>query len=405
MRLVLHERIAVANDIVSRYRKASKSEKTHILDEFLLATGYVRKYAIHILANWNASILLREQGKLVRIKANHTGKKSYPARQRTYDSDFLKALVLMWSIFSFMCGRRLICSLRNLPEEIQKNKHLRFTPEMWEKLRTVSSATVDRLLVSERKKLTIRGISHTKSVRSALMSQIPIRTFSEWADVKTGSVCIDLVGHEGGNAKGDFCFTLNITDVRTGWTEPQAIQNKAQTWTKQALEERLRQFPFPVSEIHSDNGSEFINAHLRKYCHSHKISFTRSRSGKKNDNCYVEQKNFDIIRKLVGYRRYDTQEELKILNQLYRVWSDFVNFFHPSERLLSKTRIGSKIKKKYEPGKTPYQRVLEDKNVGQAYKDALKKKFNRLDPVQMRKSIDAYCETLFQVNQGKNGGI
>ena len=161
----------------------------------------------------------------------------------------------------------------------------------------------------------LRGRSHTKP-GTLLKSQIPIRTWSEWAEDTPGFVEIDLVGHEGGNSFGEFCFTLTMTDVATGWTVNRSVKNKAAIWVTEAID-HARGFPFPVLGIDSDNGSEFINAHLFEYCAEQKITFTRSRPGNKNDGAHVEQKNWTHVRELVGYLRFDTAGRARVLN---RIW-------------------------------------------------------------------------------------
>lgn len=212
---------------------------------------------------------------------------------------------------------------------------------------TISAATIDRLLKPEKKKHQIKGRSHTKP-GTLLKHQIPIRTFSEWNEQKPGFVEIDLVGHDGGNSSGEFAQTLTVTDVCTGWTDMQAVKNKAQCWVFEALKDIRDRLPFDLLGIDSDNGGEFINDQLYRYCIQEKITFTRARSYRKNDNCFVEQKNYSVIRRAVGYMRHDTPEELHLLNELYWHLRLYSNHFHPVMKLLEKTRVGSKVKKKYD---------------------------------------------------------
>lgn len=192
-----------------------------------------------------------------------------------------------------------------------------------------------------------------------LKHQIPIRTFSEWTENRVGFSEIDLVGHEGGVAKGDFGFTLNFVDVKACWTEQVAVKNKAQIHVFAGIKRVRARLPFALLGIDSDSGSEFINYHLFAYCTEEKITFTRGRAGKKNDNPYVEQKNDSIVRRWVGYGRYDTDEQIALLNQLYEALRFYLNFFVPVMKLKEKERIGSKLVKRYDKPKTPYQRILE----------------------------------------------
>ncbi len=179
----------------------------------------------------------------------------------------------------------------------------------------------------------------------------------EWDDKRPGFVEIDLVSHDGGNPRGDYLHTLDVTDVSTGWTETQAVKNKAQVWVFEALKDIIKRVPFPILGIDSDNGSEFINNHLLRFCEEKKITFTRTRPYRKNDNCYVEHlpallrreqagKNYSVVRKTVGYYRYDTEVELNLINKLYLILRLYTNFFQPSMKLIEKVRIGSKVKKK-----------------------------------------------------------
>jgi hypothetical protein len=181
----------------------------------------------------------------------------------------------------------------------------------------MSAATIDRRLTGERKRLQLRGHSGTKR-GSLLKSQIPIRTWADWNDEAAGFVEIDCVGHEGGNPRGDFCQTLTVTDIRSTWTETQAVKNKAQKWVLAALMDITEAFPFPVIGIDSDNASEFINDQLLRYCTDHKITFTRSLAGRTNDGAQVEQKNWSVDRRAVGYHRYDTEAELTVLTRSTR---------------------------------------------------------------------------------------
>jgi IS30 family transposase len=227
-------------------------------------------------------------------------------RQRIYGYDVLTALKQIWVIMDCICGKRLRPMIKEMLAILQKHKELKVIGETKKKLLRISASTIDRILKPERKKYELKGRSLTKP-GTLLKHQIPIRTFSEWDEQRPGFVEIDLVGHEGGNPRGDFIQTLNVTDVCTGWTEMQAVKNKAQIWVFEALKDIRKRLPFDLLGIDSDNGSEFINHHLVRFCRDEKITFTRARSYRKNDNCFVEQKNYTIVRRYVGYARYDTE--------------------------------------------------------------------------------------------------
>jgi len=222
--------------------------------------------------------------------------------------------------------------------------------ETKEKILEISASTIDRLLSKEKAKMRLKGRARTKP-GTLLKHQIPIRTFADWDEGRPGFVEIDLVSHDGGNARGDYAQTLDVTDVYTGWTETEAVKNKAQIWTFKALKGIRKRLPFKLLGIDSDNGSEFINAHLLRFCKQEKITFTRTRPYRKNDNCFVEQKNYSVVRKAVGYYRYETKKELEILNELYKVLRLYTNFFQPVMKLVKKTRVGSKVIKRYDEAK------------------------------------------------------
>jgi hypothetical protein len=239
----------------------------------------------------------------------------------------------------------------------------------------------------------LKGLSHTKP-GSMLKRHIPIRRGTDWDEEGPGFFEVDLVGHDGGSASGDFAFSLNMTDVATGWTEPFAVKNKAQKWVFEGIMAIQDRLPMKLKGIDSDNGSEFINLHLYRYCKSNGITFTRGRSNHKNDNCFVEQKNYSVIRRKVGYCRYDTAAELAVLNELYALVRLQINFFLPSLKLKEKVRIGSKIVKKYDPAKTPYQRILESVSITEEAKKRLTAEFSRLNPVVIQHKIADLQEKL-----------
>jgi len=300
----------------------------------------------------------------------------------------------------FACGKRLKSVIVEVVDNLEKHGHFPFTQQVKEKLLKMSASSIDRMLKGERKKFEIRGKSHTKP-GTLLKQQIKIKTFSEWSDSKVGFLQIDLVGHDGGNPKGEFCYSLDMVDVVSGWDEVVAIKNKAQIWTVQAIDVVRRRLPFEMLGINSDNGSEFINAHLSKYCQSNKIDFTRSRKYKKNDNCHVEQKNWSVVRRNVGYFRYDTQEELKLLNKLYGYLRLYNNHFQASMKLIEEMRYGSKVTKRYDKPTTPYERLLSSKDVPQEKKEALRQTHETLDLYDLKRKIVKCANKLFKINEKK----
>jgi hypothetical protein len=264
------------------------------------------------------------------------------------------------------------------------------------KLLRISAATIDRLLSPERRRLQVKGPSGTKP-GSLLRQQIPIRTFAEWDEARPGFFEVDLVGHDGGVGAGDFCQSLTLTDVATGWTEVRALRNRAQRWVHEAMEAVAHELPFELLGLDSDNGSEFINNNLLAWCLEREVTFTRSRPWRKNDNCFVEQKNWAVVRRTVGYLRYDSTQELELLNRLYRRLRLYTNFFQPQMKLVQKTRAGAKVSRRYDTARTPYRRVLASPDVGDQAKAALTTTYLRLNPVELRRQISTLQRRLLEL--------
>jgi len=302
-------------------------------------------------------------------------------------------LIKVWEVMDYPCGKRLAPVMSEVLENLTKHRRIRISSTIREKLCRISAATVDRLLSQERKQYTLKGRSHTKP-GTLLKHQVPIRTFSDWDEKRPGFVEIDLVGHDGGNASGEFGYTLDVTDVHTTWTETEAVRNKAQVWVFDAMKRIRERLPFDLLGIDSDNGSEFINAHFLRYCQAQRITFTRGRAYKKNDGCYVEQKNYSIVRRAVGYARYDTEVQINLLNALYRHLRLYTNYFQPTMKLVEKIRIGAKVTKRYDDPKTPYQRVLSSPEVSYEQKEAIRRVYGRLDLFRLKQEIEQLQKAL-----------
>lgn len=373
----MNERKAVTKTLAVRYQKASKSEKKIILDEFCHLTSYNRCYATIVFKHALADQL---------AKAESEDKRQARGAARIYDQQVLTVLRKVWMLMDCICGKRLAPILPEIVRVLELHGELKLKPKVRQKLQQISAATIDRLLVEEKKQFLNGSRARTKP-GTLLKSQIPIRTFAEWNEARPGFTEIDLVGHDGGNASGDFCYTLDLTDVASGWTETRAIRNKAQVWVVEELKLIENRLPFELLGIDSDNGSEFINAHLLRYCQERKLTFTRARSYRKNDNCFVEQKNYSVVRRAVGYARYDTETELKLLNQLYDYLRFYSNYFQPVMKLVSKERQGSQVKKKYDTARTPYQRLLESEHLKEEQKQKLKKEYQKLNPAELKREI------------------
>src|SRR5262249_30315952 len=303
-------------------------------------------------------------------------------------------------ILGVSCGKRLKTALPEVIPKLEAWGELKLSPDVRSKLMRISASTIDRLLANERKRLELKSRSGTKP-GTLLKKQVPIRTFSEWDESRPGFMEIDLVSHGGGDEGGDFCQTLSATDVHSAWTEAQAVRNKAQIWVFEGLTNIRGRLPFDLLGIDSDNGSEFINKHLIAFCEQEGITFTRTRPYRKNDNCFVEQKNYTIVRKTVGYMRHDTEKELDLLNRLYSYLRLYTNYFLPSMKLEHKTRVGSKVIKRYSQPKTPYNRLLESSMIDRKIKQRLRAEYNRLNPAQLKREIDRIQQLLWKAVRTK----
>lgn len=370
MGLKMIERAAVVREMRGRYERASKKGKGEILNELCRLTGYNRCYATQVLKRKKAIV----------------AKKGERVRQREYGEEEVSALKKIWVIMDCVCGKRLAPNIKELIGVLERHRELRISRETRRKLESISAATIDRLLAPARKEFLVGSRSRTKP-GTLLKSQIPIRTFSEWNETEPGFVEIDLVGHDGGNGSGDFAQTLDVTDISSAWTETQAVRNKAQVYVFDALLSIRERLPFPLLGIDSDNGSEFINDQLLSYCRAERITFTRSRSGRKNDGCYVEQKNYSIVRRHVGYSRHDSDEEVQLLNLLYGHLRLYTNYFQPVMKLISKRRVGARVSKTYDRAKAPYQRLLESPHVERAVKLKLRRQYEQLNPAELKRAI------------------
>ncbi|MCX6556104.1 MAG: transposase, partial [Candidatus Aminicenantes bacterium] len=385
--------------------KASRGEKGDILDEFCQAIGYNRHYAASILRNWGRPVYWRTASgeQAVVIVGEQRIKKQRQPRPKIYDDRVRDYVVCFWEVMDHPCGKRLKRCLEPMVAKARQFKEKAIPRPIEAKLVRISAPTLDRMLKTERRKHELKCRSKTKP-GTLLKKQIAIRSGVEWDEDAVGYEELDLVGHDGGNAGGDYCFTLNVTDIKSGWTEMQAVRNKAQIWVFDALQDIRKRLPFAMKGIDSDNGSEFINSHLLAYCQQEGIVFTRSRSYQKNDNCHVEQKNFTAVRNFVGYNRYDREEELALLNELYGHLRLYLNFFHPQMKLVSKERTGTKVKKRYDVPKTPYQRLLDLEEVDAERKAKLQKTYAQLNPFELKRTIDKLQERLYKMIFEKHKG-
>lgn len=388
----MKQRQAVTAVTVQRYRQSSKKGKQQILDEFCETTGYCRAYARFVLRNHGRQVWRRGS----RVIVGDVHQRQQRLKPRIYDDQVVTELIKLWELLNYLCGKRLVAIMPELIAKLEQFGELRLAVSTKEKLLRISAATVDRLLQPERRKHQLRGRSQTKP-GTLLKHQIPIRTFAEWDEQRPGFAELDLVAHDGGLALGDYCQTLDLTDVCTGWTETEAVPNKAQVWVFEAIQTIRQRLPFPLLGLDSDNGSEFINNDLLRYCQQQRLTFTRARPYRKNDNCYVEQKNYSVVRQTVGYQRFDTTAELIVLKQLYATLRLYTNFFQPTMKLKSKERFGSRVQKSYYAPQTPYQRVLACTEVTAADKKKLKRQYQTLNPAALKRELDRLRKELFRL--------
>ncbi len=361
-----------------RYLKANRAQKIQILNEFVAITGYHRKHAIRLLKHGPRS-----------KRGQKTG------RKKIYRGEVVKALEEIWEICGRICSRRLKPFLPEIVEVLERHQELCLSEETKSLLLGMSRATIDRCLKGARFEKR-RGLSTTKP-GTLLKNAIAVRKWNEWDDAQPGFVEVDLVAHCGESTEGIYLNTLTVTDVSTGWTECFALPNKTQAAVTQAISELRQRLPFPLLGIDSDNGSEFINDTLFRYCMAEKITFTRSRPYNKNDQAHVEQKNWSVVRHTVGYDRWETPEERELLASIYADLRLYVNFFQPVLKSIGKVQVDGKTIKQYDQASTPFRRVLAADQVSFAAKVSLTNQYVHLNPVQLRRQIDQKLARLLKI--------
>jgi len=346
------------SSLKARYAKASKQERSKMLDEYVATTGCHRKHATAVLG-----------GQRQRVK--HP---VHRPRRRRYTDEDVRAVLALAELFDHICSKRLRVAMNNELAQLRQSGFLDVRPECYERLQHISPATMDRLRARYgRRRGRARGFTKPGTL---LKSQIPVRTWAEWNEDRPGFCELDLVDHSGGNLRDDHAWTLIFTDIKTTWTECVAVRNKAQTHVFAAVQRVRRRLPFPLLGIDSDNGSEFINNELYRYCQREHITFTRSRAGRQNDNAHVDQ---------------------YLLNRLYSVLRLYTNFFIPTMKLVRKEHQGSKVKKTYDKPQTPYARVLASPEVSEEDKAELRATYQVLDVVQLRRQLDQLLDQLLSL--------
>jgi len=366
-----------------RYKKASRREKTKILDEFCATSGYHRKHAIRLLR---------------RFKRFTKPKQKRKGRPPVYDADVLTVpLRRIWLASNLPCSKRLKVIIPLwLPGYVE---HFGLLPlEVIKALRKISASTIDRLLEPVRISYNKHGMSTTKP-GTLLRKHIPILT-NQWNESRPGFLEADTVAHCGQSMAGTFTLTIDLVDIATGWTEQRAIWGKGEAGVLEQIEDVEEFLPFALLGFDCDNGSEFLNHHLLRHFTDRKnpVAFTRSRAYHKDDNAHIEQKNWTHVRQWLGYERLDNMDVVPLLNELYRTeWRLFHNFFCPSVKLISKERMGSKTIKRHDSPKTPYQRIMESSYVDASVKKKLSAQLEGLNPFALRKGMEAKLKKISQI--------
>lgn len=349
------------------------------MDEFVNTTGYHRKYAIRILNKW------------VRRKLSKK-----PGPKKIYQGEVVVALEQIWEICGRICSKRLHPFLPEMVRVLERNNDLILTAEVKELLLSMSRSSIDRCLAPAHKEQP-RGLCTTKP-GTLLKKSIPVRTYTPWDEEKPGFLEIDLVAHCGQSAEGQFVNTLTCVDLSTGWVECLAVLTRNKQTVFEAIKTMRTRLPFALLGIDSDNGSEFINDLLFHYCQYQEITFTRSRPYRKNDQAHVEQKNWSVVRRLIGYDRFETETECMLLHSIYEDLRLYANFFQPVLKLVAKESVDNKIVKRYDRAATPYQRVLASNHIQLDVKARLTNLYVQLNPVQLRTAIDHKVGRLWKIS-------
>lgn len=361
-----------------RYRKGGRGERRRLLDEFVEVTGYHRKSAIRLMGG----------------KGGVSGGRGRTGRPRAYGPAEVAALRQVWEVVDRPCGSRLAPFMEELVGKLEMWEELLLPHAVAEGLGAMSPSTIDRLLRPYKERGRRPWTSVTKP-GSLLKAAIPIRTFGEWGHPPPGHVEADLVAHCGESTEGFYLNTLTGVDIATGWVMCRGVWGKGQERVGGAVHEMARALPFPLLDLHTDNGSEFINHHLHAYCQRKGITFTRSRPYRKNDNAHVEQKNWTAVRRLIGYDRYASHAALERLQEVHRLAALYLNFFQPVRKLIPKSRHGARVRRIYDTAQTPYQRLLGCDVLTAEARESLEQRYQGLNPVRLKAHLEAALETLW----------
>ena len=379
----------VLSAVAERYRSAGRVEKGRILDALCRTTGWHRKHAVRALRR-------RAVDKAVETEAPRE-------RKRRYGATIKDALTALWEASDRLCGKRLVAMIPTLMPALAQHGRLQLGEGEQAQLLAVSAATIDRML-GDVKIAAAGGRRRRAGFYSAIRREVPIRTFNDWNDPAPGFCEVDMVAHGGTSVAGSFIQTLTMVDVATGWTECLPLVNRDGNLVVEAIKRAQSLFPWLLRGVDFDNDSAFMNEVVVPWCRGQKLEVTRSRAYKKNDQAFVEQKNGAVVRRLMGYGRFDGVETARVMGRLYAAARLYVNFFQPSFKLKEKRREGAKVIKRYHEPSTPYERALAHPMVAEAVKERLRAQYRTLDPVALLAEIRAAQEELGNRIDRRTGG-
>jgi len=373
-------------ELGKEYSRADEKGRSRLLDEAEKRTGLNRKYLIRILNHPRAA-----------------GPRKRRKRRAQYGAAVVTALIQVWDIFEQPCGQRMVPVLRHELNRLRKLGEVSCSDGVAGQLVEISASTIDRALGREKRIRHLRR-NRNPNVQRLIYQKVPVKVAAEWDTGEIGNVQVDFVAHCGRSTGGDYIHTISTVDIATNWWEGQAISVRSQQAAKEGLSQIRERLPFPIRELHPDNDSALVNDLLWDWTQQEKIRLSRSRPYKKNDNAWVEQKNWTHVRKVVGYRRFDTTRELRLLNEIYGVLRIYKNFCLPTIRLKSKQRVEGRLQRKYEKPATPYQRLMESDQTAESTKRALRQVYESLNPAALYRRLTEVRQQLEEVSAGKLEG-
>jgi len=382
-RMTVHEYAAALRP---RYQAAGRRDKKRILDELCQTTGLHRKAAIRLLNRELRPRLARK------------------GRPRRYGSEVMEPLRLVWETGDRMCGKLLVAVMPTIVSALERHGELKASAAVKELLLSMSASTIDRLLKKQSIRLSNVLPKSRLPAQQSLRNTVPVRTWSDWQDVQPGSLQADLVFHSGESLQGFHLTTLCAVDVASGWIELQPVWGLGKTRVSAAIHLLRQRLPFALEALHTDNGGEFLNDLLIPWCRREGIRFTRGRPYKKNDQAWVEQRNWQSVRRSVGYERYSTKVAYALLLKLYPLLCLQMNFLRPVRKLVSKERQGAKVSKRYDGPRTPYQRLVASGVLSGQAQARIDKQFKALNPAELQRRIDQLLRQLWQQADRWKGG-